>query len=54
MMDRQGYSTAQIAVKLGVPGDTVKRYIRQQNAKRGKSDNPDTATADEKLGVYSA
>lgn len=54
MMDRQGYSTAQIAVKLGVSGDTVKRYIRQQNARRGKSDNPDASTADEKPGVYSA
>ena len=42
LMHRQGYSTAQIAVKLGISGDSVKRYIRQEKARRAYySPDPD-------------
>ena len=53
LMKEQGYNPTQIAVKLNVSKDTVKRYIRQENAKRGNSDTPDLAD-DEKPGVYLA
>lgn len=36
LMDQQGYGTAQIATKLGVSGDTVKRYIRSEKAMRAE------------------
>ena len=53
LMKEQGYNPTQIAVKLNVSKDTVKRYIRQENMKRGNSDTPDLAD-DEKPGVYLA
>lgn len=36
LMDSQGYGTAQIAAKLGVSADTVKRYIRSEKSMRDK------------------
>lgn len=53
LMKEQGYNPTQIAVKLNISKDSVKRYIRQENAKRGNSDTPDLAD-DEKPGVYLA
>lgn len=53
LMKEQGYNPTQIAVKLNISKDTVKRYIRAENAKRGRSDTPDLAD-DENQGVYLA
>lgn len=55
LMHRQGYSTAQIAVKLGISGDSVKRYIRQEKAKRSYySPNPDLDESSGSGGGYAA
>lgn len=55
LMHRQGYSTAQIAVKLGISGDSVKRYIRQQKAARNcYSPNPDSESSSGSGGGYAA
>lgn len=47
MMDQQGYGTAQIAAKLGVSADTVKRYVRSEKAMR-------TEDGELRPGVYVA
>lgn len=47
LMDSQGYGTAQIAAKLGVSGDTVKRYIRSEKSMRTKD-------GDLRPGIYIA
>lgn len=52
LMKEQGYNTAQIAVKLGVSGDTVKRYIREQEADRKKAGI--SSEEETKPGVYLA
>lgn len=52
LMKQQGYNTAQIAVKLNVSADTVKRYIRDQEASRRKE--ADDAAREGRPGVYLA
>ena len=53
LMHRQGFDTAQIAVKLGISGDSVKRYIRQEKAKRTYySPNPDVDESSGSGGGY--
>lgn len=42
LMDKQGYSVSQIAVKLGVSNDSVKRYIRKEKADRMTDNSPDS------------
>lgn len=37
LMDRQGYGTAQIAAKLNVSADTIRRYIRSEKSMRDEN-----------------